>query len=87
MYKPSLIECLGRYIPNPPRHSPRVLPDQSLIAIVETKKETIAIDVSHFFDYEMHFKDFLKGHYITFELYAVSTMILSKCRSRDHDGG
>jgi len=49
MYKPNLVENLGRYIPNPPRHAPRILPDQSLVAIVETKKNIIAIDVSHFF--------------------------------------
>ena len=32
MYKPSLIENLGRYIPNPPRHAPKILPDQSFWA-------------------------------------------------------
>ena len=85
MYKPNLVENLGRYIPNPPRHSPRILPDQSLIAIIETKKQRVAIDVSNFFDYEMHYKDFLAGHYFSFELYAVGTFILKTLRIKDHE--
>lgn len=84
MYKPNLVENLGRYIPNPPRHAPRILPDQSLVAIVETKKNIIAIDVSHFFDYEMHFKDFLAGVYLSFELYAVGTFLLGNLRIEEH---
>lgn len=84
MYKPNLVENLGRYIPNPPRHAPQILPDQSLIAIIETKKNISAIDVTHFFDYEMHYKDFLAGVYISFELYAVGTFLLSTLRLDKH---
>jgi hypothetical protein len=87
MYKPNLIENLGRYIPNPPRHAPKILPDQSLVVILETKKSITAIDVSHFFDYEMYHKDFLAGKYLCFELYAVGTFILKNCKIEDHPGG
>lgn len=87
MYKPSLIDNLGRYIPNAPRHPPRILPDHSLIAIVETKKATVAIDVTNFFDYEMYYKDFMAGHYYGFELYVVSTFVLAHCKLEHHNGG
>jgi hypothetical protein len=84
MYKPSLIENLGRYIPGPPRHMPKILPDQSLIAIIETKNRIMAVNVTNFLDYDMYFRDFTNGHYLSFELYAVGTFVLKNCKIEDH---
>ena len=85
MYKPSLIENLGRYIPNPPKHSPRILPNEDLVAIIcKRRGDPVAVNVTNFFDYDMYMSDFLKGHYYEFELYALDTFVLARCKAEDH---
>jgi hypothetical protein len=85
MYKPSLIENLGRYIPNPPRHSPRILPNENLVALIYKKNGVIvAINVTNFFDYDMYMSDFIKGHHNDLELYALDSFVLARCKAEDH---
>ena len=85
VYKPSLIENLGRYIPNPPRHVPRILPTEDLVALIfKQNKEVVAINVTNYFDYDIYMSDFLKGHYVDLELYALDSFVLARCKAKDH---
>jgi hypothetical protein len=87
MYKPNLVESLGRYVPNPPKYVPKVLPGFDLVAIIVPKhSKEFAVNVSHHFDYENYMNDFLRGHYVEFELYVVDALVLSKCRLEDDTG-
>lgn len=81
MYNPTLIRSLGRHLLDPPRHPPKIMQHEELIAILHgLTGKAFAIKVTGHFEYEMFLGDFLGGHYAEFELYILHADHIDNCR-------